>query len=380
MACGLARAQSDQRVVLVVPAARDAVLSDTLHRLRAELELQHWSVLLVRGRVLREPATKLRALAERHVASAAIALQRSGGSATLEVWLRDPAADGGSLHTLSLERSGDAALIALRAVDLLRSSLEANAAKAAEPNASEPSGVVQAEGEPSNSAASPEPGAQTAAAAASTPEQAVVKTEPAAATATPKRGPQPSAAEPAPEAAPAPEPEARTLSRLWITAEGQLSRAGTRFGFAYGPSLGVFYRALPWFELGAIGVAPLLGTRVDTALGAAQVWQESVWLEARLAVLRAAGFGLWAMLGGGAYFLQAHGTPKPPLLGRDDKPWSSCATLGLRAQYTVTTHLAIALSARARALYPRLGVQVYEIKVPMKLPVWEATAGLALGF
>jgi hypothetical protein len=315
-----------QPVVLVQPDPGDAELLDAYHRLEAELHIHNFSTRPLPG----EPsAGELAELLERRQAVAAVSLLRRNGRATLELWLIDRASGEPSLRTLEAGQSDDtASLIALRAADLLRISLSE------------------------------------------------LERPPPRAASQPAIAPPPPAAEPVDASAAADHDEE---ARLWLHASGLMLRAGGRFGVAFGPMLGVFYRPLHWLQAGMLVAAPIAGARLTTDNGSATLRQELAWLELRFVVLRAGDLQLAGLLGGGAYFVQAESQVKPPLVSRDDQTWAWLLSLGAQAEYALFPRVSLNLSLRALALLPRAGVAVYDRSALVELPALQASLGVAVG-
>jgi hypothetical protein len=187
---------------------------------------------------------------------------------------------------------------------------------------------------------------------------------------------EPARPPPQPSAAKRPAEPAR---RFWLQASGLAMSAGQRYGFAFGPMLGFFYRPLPWLDAGVLLAAPIEGARLENEKGWASVRQELGLLEARLSLLRTGDLQLAALLGGGLYFLQAEGMYAPPLIAQSDEIWTWLASLGAQAEYALLPRLSLQLSLRALALLPRGGVKVLDQLNPVALPAFQASLGIAVG-
>jgi hypothetical protein len=317
--CAVARSVSAQTVVLVRPDASDPVLADAFNRLDAELRIHGFDVHL-------EPAAQapeaLSARAEARAALAALAFVYHGDSPALEIWLIDRVSGQSGLHTIEVPRGADSSsLLAVRAVDLLRASLQEYAVPE----------------EPALAAEYAEP--------------------PMAATPTPV-----------------------TRTRWSLSASGSVLWPGSRFGLAFGPALAVHHAIGDWVQLGVWLSGPLLGTRLETKSGSATVRHGFGWFEARLRLLRAGRFELAPLLGIGGYFLHASGQPNAPLRGQSATVWSALAVAGVHAQLVLFSNVALGLSLRGLAHAPPVGVLVARDGEELSLPTLEGALGLVLAF
>jgi hypothetical protein len=323
--CALTSEVLAQSVVLVRPAARDPELLDAFNRLGAELRIHHFETTVVDGDLGDDPAAALGEIAEQQNAFASIAFVHRDGRATLDVWLVDRITGKTTIRTIDVSHSRDAAsLVAVRAVDLLRTSLQELA-----PGELPPADVVGAS------------------------EQVI----PAAAR----------------QLAAPPEP------RWSLQAAALALVAGARFGPAFGPALGVFYRAASSLELGLLAAGPLAGSRLQTTHGAASMREELCWLEAHFPLLRAGRFRAAPLLALGAFFLQAQGQAVAPLQSHNDQVWSALLALGAHAELELVRRVALSTSVRAFGLAPRLGVAVARDSARLTLPSWQLSLGVTVG-
>ncbi len=325
LGCAIARQALAQPVVLVRPQARDPELTDAFNRLGAELRIHHFDTVVVDAELGPNPASALEAIAREQRAFASIAFVQRDGSAVLDVWLLDRVTGKVSMRSLDVSHSRDAAsLIAVRAVDLLRASLQELA-----PGDKPPQDVVGAEPQPA-------------------PEAAIELAAPA-------------------------EP------RWSLAAEAALLAAGSRFGLGLGPMLGVAYRPLAALELGLLAHGTLLGQELDTASGRASVREELCFVEARAPVLRAGRLRVAPALAFGAAFLQAQGQPEQPLIAQSGQVWAALLGLGLHAELRLLTRLSLCASLRALLPAPRLGVAVGRDQARLALAIWQLSTGVAVG-
>jgi hypothetical protein len=318
--------ETRRNVVVVRPPAQDAARTDAFNRLWAELHIHGFAGETVEREPGDDPTATLSELATERSALAAFAFVRRDSALSLEVVLVDRTTGQTIPRRLPFAAgSSDAAsLIAVRAVDLLRSSLQEfpESEPAPEP---EPAGPVE---------------------------------------------PPPSAA--VPDVA----PREHAFS---LAAEGTLIWPGKDFSVGFGPALGLLYRPLPWFQCG-VWVGGVFGTSYDAATGSASVRQELGLLEARAMFLRVSGFRLGVTAGAGAFFLQATGAPRQPRLPEQDSVWSGLLAVGLHAEQSLGSDFALGLSARALALAPALGVAIAGERAKLQLPVLQVSLGLTVGF
>lgn len=325
----------EQRVIVLRPPAQDAERTDAFNRLWAELHIHGFDASALDRDAGDNPAGTLTDLATSSSAVGAFAFARRDSGLSLEVVLVDRASGQVSPRRLPFAATSDAAsLIAVRAVDMLRASLQ----EFPEPEPTEP------------------PPAQTA------PQAAGLEPEDFA---------PPTAAGPDI----APRDHAFTLA-----AEGTLIWPGSKFSVGFGPALGFLHRPLPWFQWG-VWVGGVFGASYTAASnGRATVQQELGFLEARASLVRTHGFELAALAGAGAFFIQAKGEPNQPRLPKRDTVWSGLATVGVHAEQSLGGDFAIGLSARAIALVPSLGVAIADQSAKIQLPALQVSLGLSVGF
>jgi hypothetical protein len=316
-------------VLVLRPPVQDAARTDAFNRFWAELHIHGFDADAIDREAGDDPLSALAELATESSAFAAFAFVRRESTLSLEVVLVDRATGQTSSRRLPfVAGSSDAAsLIAVRAVDLLRASLQEF----------------------------PEPVA-------------------------PSAPPLPPPVEPPPPSAAAPDVAPR--AHAWtLAAEGTLLWGGTRYSVGFGPALGLLHRPLPWFQWG-LWFGGVFGTSLDAAAGpgSASVLQELGFLEARASILRAGGFSVAVLAGGGAFFLQARGSVREPLHPESDSVWSGLLAVGLHLEQSLGGDFALGLSARALALAPKLGVAILGDRVPLQLPALQASLGLSVGF
>jgi hypothetical protein len=297
---------------------------DAFNRLRAELEIHHFQAEVVSPSLETVTPDDLEQIAQQVGALACIALMHHGTGTSVDVWLVDRVSGKTTMRRLDVGRTRDAAsVLAIRAVDLLRASLEEY-----EPGERPPPEVVGVDPRP---------------------------VPPAVRTLT--------------------APPAPTTS---LQIEGLALFNGSELGFCYGPSLGL-HHIWDQFELGLVVAGPLLGASLEGQNGGATSRQEIGWVQGRFMMLRAAPFELGAEAGLGMHFLQAQGQPEPPLVSRSDSIYGFMGTLGAHARLSFSPSAAIGLSLRAIALLPRQGVAVLDQQTLLGQPLFSASLGAIVG-
>lgn len=313
-----------QRVVLVRPENDNPVLVDAFNRLAAELEIHHFETQVVEQDVGPSPSEALAEIAQRSGALASIALVQESEHTSVQVWLADRVSGKTTMRTIDVGRGPDtSSVLAIRAVDLLRASLQEF-----EPGERPPPDVVNVDPRPIPPAVS--------------------------------------------------ELTAEPEDALTLRAGALSLVEGTAFGFAFGPTLGVWHRT-GIVEVGLVGAGPLVGARYTSELGSATLRQELAWLESRVRFFHSGRVTLGTSLGAGAYFLQADGQALPPLESRSDRVWTGFGALGLHAEFSLFTRVAAGIGLRAIGLWPRVGVAVDRTSAVLSPVVGEASATLAVG-
>jgi len=319
-----ARAQS---VVLVRPPVSDRVLVEAFNRLRAELGLQDFEVVVVEAPEGPSTPESIDHLAQERGAFAAISFARRADTTTADVWIADRATGKTTVRTLALRGVVDApSVLAVRSVDLLRESLHELGPADAPP----PPEVVGVDRGP-------------------VPEQV-------RAWAAPERPPW--------------------RLRLEGTALGETSSVG----LGYGVGLALSRRLASSVTLGVGLAGPLVGGSFRASSGSASIRQELAWLELAATPYRTGPFGLGATLGVGVYHLEARSEVNPPLSSRSDQVTSFASSLGLFAELHATDTVAAVGGVSALALTPRPGVAVGPERALFREPLIRAFLGMAVDF
>ena len=316
-----------QSVVLVRPPVSDRVLVEAFNRLRAELGLQDFEVVVAEAPEGPSTPEAIDRLAQEKGAFAAISFTRRADTTTADVWIADRATGKTTVRTLALRGVTDApSVLAVRSVDLLRESLR-ELGPADEPPPPEVVGV--------------------------------------------DRGPVSEQV----RAWVAPEPPPWRL-RLEGTALGETASVG----LGYGVGLALSRRLVERVTLGVGLAGPLVGGTFRTKNGSASVRQELAWLELGATVYRAGPFALGAALGAGVYHLEARAEVNPPLSSRSDQVTSFAGSLGLLLDLHLTESVAAMGGASALMLTPRPGVAIGPTRALFKEPLVRAFLGMGVDF
>jgi hypothetical protein len=314
-----------QSVVLVRPPDTDRVLVEAFNRLRAELGLQSFEVVVVTAPEGPSTPETVERLAQEQAAFAAISFTRRADTTTADVWIADRATGKTTVRTLALRGVPDApSVLAVRAVDLLRESLR----------------ELGHEQPP--------------------PEVANVD-----------RRPVPKAVR---NWARPPHPPWRL--RLEGTALGEVEG----LSFAYGVVIGVSRRLSQRLSLGLAFAGPLVGGSYEASTGTATTHQELGAIELGLTAYDSDLFELGAVLGAGVYHLTARSEVQPPLASQSDDVLSALGTLGMSANLHATDAVSLSLGLAALLVTPRPGVAVGPEETLLSEPLFRASLGMAVDF
>jgi hypothetical protein len=309
-----------QKVILVRPPAPDEVLSEAFNRLRAELTLQGFEATIVERDASASSPEALAELAKSEGAFAGISLTRRVGAPAAEVCIADRVTGKISLRTIGISQAADApSVLAVRAADLLRSSLREFSAD--QPPPPEVVGVDKA----------PVPVAVRRFASA-----------PAA--------------------------------RFRLDLRAALLGVTQGFGPGYGPSLALSYRLLDRVSIGVQASGPVLGASYETQNGSASVRQELVLGRVLGAAYQSSVLELRPTLGAGIYRLA------PPLLARNAHVTSFAGGIGLEASVRLSRALLLGAELAAFELTPRPAIAVLDEQYLFAWPFVSASLGLGLDF
>lgn len=322
-----------ERVVLVRPMASAPVLSEVFNRLQGELRMHGFETILASASGL-PSAGEMQRVAELGQADASVALERAELELTAHVWFLDR--ETGQVRVLSiavLESEETPTILALRTVELLRSSLREQSSRRVQQGKGTPKGPTQL------------PAAATSAREGSAPS---------------RRNDQTSA-------------EARVALRV----EGALVWNTPQQAALLAPALSLGYRVLPGWALAARLVWPISVNRIRTTGATADVrfayaLAESRWSvssgERRIAVEPLVALGVARC--------SASGRGEFPIAGLEASSWTVAAALGLGAWFTPSERWSVGSTFRAGALLPKPVVRVSQRDEVYGRPWLELSLGL----
>lgn len=403
----------DETVLLMVPQTPEPALVELFHRVEAELRLHQFrpEVLVATPGDATESLLGAQASAQR--AFAAIAIVEQAQAAMLHVWIVD-GRTGLTRQYRVTQQGGEEPVnvVAVRAIDLLRAN---RAAQQPPPSAAGEGGRVPA-GQRAGAAGSSATAAGGAATSGGSFGRATARGSDPGTRAAPASDPQPSAAtEPRKAAASTPGRKARasaseTKAResesdaaadsgatetviedtsapetfrykptlLQIATEVVALSLSRRMGWSFGPSVAAWLTLGERFRLGVIGVAPIWGATLHAPLGDPAIWQELLWLEVGVVLMRAGPLQLSAAGGGGLHWLQARGRAAKPYRSNNASTWSWTASLATRADVMLAEHWSLGMTLRARVFLPPVEVAVESESARLATPAIEGALGLSL--
>lgn len=320
-----ARGASAQSVVLVRPPEGDRVLLEAFNRLRAELALQSFEVVVADPPRDMGTPEAVEQLARDNTAFAAISFTRRADTTTADVWIADRATGKTTVRTLALRGTQDApSVLAVRSVDLLRESLRE---------------------------LGPEP-----------PPPDVVNVDP----------------RPVPEAV-----------RKWVKPSPppwRLQLEGTALGgvsglsLAYGVGVALSYRVTDRLRFGIGAAGPLVGGTYSASTGKATAHQELGWVELLLAAYQTERLRLGGSLGAGVYHLTARSEVTPPYAPKSDDVLSALGSVGAFIDVYPASAVALTAGLSALALTPRPGVAVGPEQTVFSQPLFRVALGMGVDF
>ena len=313
-----------QRIALVRPPDADAALLEVFNRLSAELRLQDFEVEILDTGGEPRSAEALAEVARRTSAVATVRFVRRGDNSAVDVWLGPRAGAAPAIQTIEPPGGIDAPnVLAIRTVDLLRTTLREFGAGSRSPPA------------------------------AVTPD---VKPPP-----------------------PPPPPPARPPN--WkIRAEGVILWNRPTLGLAYGAALGLTRRIVDHVEIGLAAAGPIVvGENWATSEGEASIRHMLGWAEARFSGWSAGPFLVGASLGAGVFRMEVQGI-RPSDRSTGDQVWSFAGMVDAHLELPLGGSAALGLAARAIGLTPRPAVGVGTTNAVIQFPLLGASAGLLVGF
>jgi hypothetical protein len=319
-----------QRVVLVEPGQRDPVVREAYHRIRTELLLSAFEVSVIPAREAVGRA-ELEAAAAEYGAVAVVSISGAEGSPNADVWVADAVTGKTSVRTITPTGGRGAEVLAVRAVELLRTSLREIETQQPSPD------VVGAH-----------------------PERAVPSVRQWA----------------APPAAP---PKSAPV-RFALDAGAGAWSLGDAFTLAPVASLAVAWQPVPRFGVRLCGVLSVAPARTEAARASADADTTLALLELRGGLLKQDHFELVILGGAGIQHTRASGTAELPYVGQRESLWAAALSPGAEAGLPLSARAALRLNVRAPILLPRSGVHLEEEDRWLRTPLLLSTLNLSLAF
>jgi hypothetical protein len=287
-------------VALVRSSSSDPVLHEASTRLRAELLDAGFEVIEV-DRAPGDPRSEVEDAAQDTTSFATVAMNRADNGAFADVWISDRVTGKTVVRRVEVGAGPNAtAVLAIRALELLRASLLEIAAKVptSEPSIPAPNDVMK----------------WVAPALPPAPTGAVV--------------------------------------RGTALSAGALALHGLRgIGLAVGPTVGLSYGIGPWFGRATLA-GPLIGPELIASAGRAAIRQELAALAVGWA-LEPRPVGAQAWVGAGGFDLHTDGSATGPYRGTSGEIWSFLWTAGFGGLARIAPRVALTVDVAALFLDPR---------------------------
>lgn len=317
-----------QRIVVLKPRTADPALSQAFGRLKGELMSHDFEVVVVDADDTEPSPRRLARAAEQAGAVASVSLVRSEGLATADVWISDRVTGKTTMRTIATAEKREASsVLAVRAVDLLRTSLREFPA-----------------GE---------------------------KPPPDVVGASPERAPRHVR-----EWAEEPLAPQRWSVDAGLVLETTLSRLGS----VYGPSI-----ALGYYPSERLGIAlafqgPLSGGGASTTGASLSLQNEQLFAELRYRLVSRRSWSVEANAAAGTHRVEVDGTAAPPYAGRSDSAWTALAGVGLGFEWRLARGVALFPLARAIFLAPRPVARMAGTELSYGRPALQTGVNLRVSF
>ena len=322
-----------QRVVLVRPKDPDPALSEAFNRLRGEMSMHGFEVIVVEATDQPSPAA-LAEVAERHTAVASVAFGRTAGQASADVWVSDRVTGKTSLRSISTPAEADApSLLALRATELLRASLRE---------------FPSAEAQPAD----------------------IVGAEPARAPARVREWAEEPVRDPSKQA---------HRAAWWLELDAACLLSLPETSPAFGPSAWVGHRPGEAWSVRAGFEGPLIGTELGTAEASAQVRFLGGLAELGVDVLSTDPVGVDLALSAGAMHLSVQGEAEGAWVGRTDSRWLLAGGAGAGLTWSALDTVGLRASVRALWTSPQPEVEVASTRYRVARPSVLLNLGVVVG-
>jgi hypothetical protein len=324
----LAVPASAQRIVLLRPRTADPALLQAFGRLKGELMTYDFEVIVLDADDVEPSPRQLARAAEQVQAVASISLVRSEGLASADVWISDRATGKTTMRTIATAENREASsVLAVRAVDLLRTSLRE---------------FVAGEGPP-----------------------------PDVVGASPERAP-PRMREWA---------TAKPVRLRWSVEAGLVLQSTlSRLGSGYGPSIALGYAPSERVGLALGFQGPLSGAHASSETASLSLRNEQLFTEVRYRFVAGARWSAALTGAAGVHRLEVEGTARPPYAGRSDSAFTVLAAAGLGFELRLARSVALLAYGRAVFLAPRPVARMADTELSYGRPAAQAGTSLHVDF
>jgi hypothetical protein len=319
---------SAQRIVLLRPTTADPALLQAFGRLQGELMTYDFEVIVLDAGDVAPSPRQLAQAAEQARAVASVSLIRSEGLATADVWISDRVTGKTTMRTIATAENREASsVLAVRAVDLLRTSLRE---------------ISAGEGPP-----------------------------PEVVGASPERA-SPHVREWA---------TGKPVRRRWSVEAGFVVQSTlSRLGSVYGPSISLGYDPSERVGLALGFQGPLSGAHASSERASLSLHNEQLFAEVRYRLVARARWSAEVTGAAGVHRLEVEGAARPPYVGRSDSAFTALTAAGLGLELRLAPSAALLAYGRAVLLAPRPVARMADTELSYGRPAVQAGASLHVDF
>jgi hypothetical protein len=316
-----------QRIVVLRPRTADPALLQAFGRLKGELMSHDFEVVVLDADDAEPSPRRLARAAEQANAVASVSLVRSEGLATADVWISDRVTGKTTMRTIATaENRESSSVLAVRAVDLLRTSLREF-----------PTGE---------------------------------RPPPDVVGASPERAPQH-----------VHEWAAGPTSQRWSVDAGVvLQTTLSSLGSVYGPSIALGYNPSERVGVAFAFQGPLSGAGSSTAGASLSLRNEQLFGEFRYRPLVHTSWSIETNAAVGAHRVEVEGTATPPYTGRSDSAWTALVAAGFGFELRLARNVALFAVGRVVFLAPRPVVRMAGTELSYGRPAVQTGVNLRVNF
>jgi hypothetical protein len=362
LASGLAHAQ---RIILLCPPETDSSLTEAFNRLRGELTMHGFEVEVQTSAEAISPEN-LALHADSVAAVASVSFVRGGGITTADIKISDRVTGKTTIRTIATPEGTDAAsLLALRAVELLRTSLREFG-----PNARTPQDIVGAAPERASPSVKTWAEAQSPSAVEQKPAPAAKAAATSATAAAPAAASEPEAAIASPETRPCWSLRGDFLAAALLPGAHRAYGAGVAFGFR--PSSRTEMRLnleAPWF-----------GNDYSTPNATTTLHLVTVATDLAYAIVAARHAELQVMGGIGLTRLTTFTKTLEPWLPGLPVAWVLMPRIGLGVAVLFSSAFFWQTNFQIAALRPTAYLHVEDRRFSLGLPMFTISSGVGVRF